>query len=181
LKARALLRELRQRGVAIEAKGGQLIIDGLAHALTDEIVASVKESKSELLQLIGRPEDRRAWGAEDWRAYFEERAAIRENDGEVSWAEAERLALEDTITQWLRLNPDPATDPRCGCVHCGLPDQTGNPLVPVLAQDGQAWVHDWCWARWTDALREEARNVLMSAGIKVGRKHTDLSKRYGGQ
>jgi len=177
MKARALLRELRRSGVTIEAEGEQLIVDGPTRALTDEIIASVQGSKSELLYLIRPPEGRHCWRAEDWCAYFDERAAIREHDGEVSWAEAERLALEDTITQWLRVNPDPASDPRCDCVHCGLPEQPGNPLLPVLVRDGQAWVHDWCWARWMDGLREEARDVLMSAGIQIGRRHADRRKR----
>lgn len=35
---------------------------------------------------------------EDWLAYYEERAAIREFEGGYDRAEAERLALEETIT-----------------------------------------------------------------------------------
>ncbi|MBO1908114.1 hypothetical protein J4G37_24890 [Microvirga sp. 3-52] len=65
----------------VEAEGEQLIIDGPARALTDEIVAVVQTRKADLLQLIRPPEDRQCWHAEDWQAYFDERAAIREHDG----------------------------------------------------------------------------------------------------
>jgi hypothetical protein len=33
----------------------------------------------------------------DWQAYFDERAAIREFDGEMTRSDAEALALQDTI------------------------------------------------------------------------------------
>jgi hypothetical protein len=36
-------------------------------------------------------------GLEDWQAYFDERAAIREFDGELARAHAERLAQDDTV------------------------------------------------------------------------------------
>jgi hypothetical protein len=48
-------------------------------------------------------------GAADWRAYLDERAAIREHNGRLSQAEAERLAFEDAVTHWLCLHPAPAT------------------------------------------------------------------------
>ncbi|MCJ2068461.1 hypothetical protein MKK75_06515 [Methylobacterium sp. J-030] len=43
---------------------------------------------------------------EDWFAHFEERAAIREFEGGFARAEAERLALDETIAA---LGPQPAT------------------------------------------------------------------------
>lgn len=43
---------------------------------------------------------------ENWFAHFEERAAIREYEGGFDRAEAERLALEETIAA---LGPQPAT------------------------------------------------------------------------
>jgi hypothetical protein len=36
-----------------------------------------------------------AWDAKDWEAYFEERAAIREYDGGLSWPEAEETARQN--------------------------------------------------------------------------------------
>lgn len=45
---------------------------------------------------------------EDWFAHFEERAAIREYEGGFDRAEAERLALDDTVA---------ALGPRPGILH----------------------------------------------------------------
>ncbi len=42
--------------------------------------------------------------AEDCQAYFEERAAIREYDGGLPRNEAERLAVEDTLTHYFGPN-----------------------------------------------------------------------------
>ncbi len=42
--------------------------------------------------------------AEDCQAYFEERAAIREYDGGLPRDEAERLAVEDTLTHYFGPN-----------------------------------------------------------------------------
>lgn len=44
--------------------------------------------------------------AEDWFAHFEERAAIREFEGGFDRAEAERLALDETIAA---LGPQPGS------------------------------------------------------------------------
>ncbi|MCJ2087524.1 hypothetical protein MKK88_16265 [Methylobacterium sp. E-005] len=42
----------------------------------------------------------------DWLAHFEERAAIREFEGGIARAEAERLALDETLAAF---GPRPAT------------------------------------------------------------------------
>jgi hypothetical protein len=45
----------------------------------------------------------------DWQAYFDERAAVREFDGEMPRHEAEALALQDTIAA---LGPRPLNNKR---------------------------------------------------------------------
>jgi hypothetical protein len=47
--------------------------------------------------------------AEDWQAHFEERAAIRQFDGGFTRAQAQSLALEDTLA---RLGPRPPLSKR---------------------------------------------------------------------
>jgi hypothetical protein len=49
------------------------------------------------------------FSADDWQAYFDERAGIRELDGEMPRDEAEALALQDTIAA---LGPRPANGRR---------------------------------------------------------------------
>lgn len=43
--------------------------------------------------------------ASDWRAYCDERAAIREFNGGMSRKEAELLAWQDTLVQMCRFDP----------------------------------------------------------------------------
>jgi hypothetical protein len=112
--------------VTLEAHGPDLVVDGPADALSDEVVATLRAAKAELLVLLSPGADRPNWDAADWHAHFDERAAIREYDGGLSRHEAERLAFEDAVTHWLCLHPASATDPRRSCVQCSGGDQAGN-------------------------------------------------------
>ena len=40
------------------------------------------------------------WDLEDWLAYFDERAAIAEYDGEMSHSNAEAQAYEACVNEW---------------------------------------------------------------------------------
>jgi len=108
------------------------------------------------------------WGAERWCAYFEERAAMREFEGGLPRAEAERLAFEDTLAHWLCRNPAPPSEPHRGCVHCGGRDGVGQALLPVLASGGHTWVHEGCRAAWLAQRRDQARRALTSLLPRAG-------------
>jgi hypothetical protein len=103
------------------------------------------------------------WSSEDWRAYFDERAAIREYDAELGRAEAKRLAVEDVITHWLCAHPPSRTSPN-SCAHCCGPERSGEVLIPILARDGHTWLHDRCWQSWIFERRLEARGRLQGLG-----------------
>ena len=110
------------------------------------------------------------WDAADWQAMYDERAAIREFDGELPRPEAERLALADTVDQWLTQHPPPATDDSDGCVHCGDPLDDG--AIPVLAGDrGHVWLHGRCHRNWLDERRRQAGEALRAMGIRVAGTH----------
>jgi hypothetical protein len=111
-----LLSNLTERGIILEAHGTELIVEGPALELTDDLVSTLKALKANLLAALMSNTDE-GWGPEDWRAYFDERAGIREHDGKLARDEAERLAFEDTISQWLCRHPAAATLPEQGCVH----------------------------------------------------------------
>ncbi|MCR6643503.1 MAG: hypothetical protein NVV62_02680 [Terricaulis sp.] len=89
----------------------------------------------------------------DWRAYFAERAAIREYDGGVSRPDAEAGALADCVARWRALHPLQAADDGL-CAHCGGPGQGG---TPVLAAGGHAWLHRRCWPAMDAACERVAR------------------------
>jgi hypothetical protein len=77
-----LLQTVIKRGVAVQVRGTEVILDGPVQVLTDDLVAKLRASKSTLLAaLAGR---KPAWDATDWHAYFDERAAVRQYDGALS-------------------------------------------------------------------------------------------------
>jgi len=103
---------------------------------------------------------RTGWTAEDWGAFFHERAGIREHDGHQSRQEAERLALAELIEHWRAVHPMPPSGRDNGCVHCRTGGGDPN-LVPHLAgSKGAFWLHTTCWPAFNQARRLEARAAL---------------------
>jgi hypothetical protein len=165
VSAVALLRDLSNRGVILEARGPNLLVDGPADVLGADLVDALRVLKIELLQLLNSQEAGREWDAPDWQVYFHERAAIREHDGRLSRREAEHLAFDDTVTHWLCLHPAAASNVSAGCDQCRGAEEPGNSLLPVLAPGGHVWVHDRCWSAWQDHRRAAAEAALQQLGV----------------
>ncbi len=113
-------------------------------------------------------EDRKpsTWDAEDWRAFFDERAGIAEHDGRLSRIDAEQQAYECCISEWLWRNPPPASGPE-RCAHCGEPlGEPGRDHLPFLTGDGgHTWLHSGCHGVWTAQRRAEAVVALAGLGL----------------
>ena len=106
------------------------------------------------------------WTAQDWLDHFQERAAIIEHNGEQRREEAERLALADTVNQWLFEHPPEATDDAAGCVHCGV--VLDDAAILVLAGDsGHTWLHGRCHHDWLAERRRHAAEALSKMGIEA--------------
>ncbi len=108
------------------------------------------------------------WDADDWRAFFEEKAGIAEYDNGLSRAEAEARAFETAINQWLSVNPprDPGPDICIGCNGpLGRPGEDG---MPVLAGECRhVWVHHICHALWMAKRQAEAAKALAAMGVRL--------------
>ncbi len=87
----------------------------LSHALETGTVGQVVTS-------LVSPDSERAgqWDAEDWQAFFDERAAIAEHDGGLPRADAEARAYEHCVIEMLWQNPPSTSGPE-RCAHCGKP------------------------------------------------------------
>jgi hypothetical protein len=105
---------------------------------------------------------RDSWTALDWKAYFDERAGIREYEGGFDRPTAERLALDDTIAHWMSVHLPPPTAPG-ECASCT--SSLENDLLPVLAEAGHTWVHLCCWTAWESARKREAAAYLSRMGL----------------
>ncbi len=114
--------------------------------------------------VAGSAPRRSTWDAEDWQAFFDERAGIAEHDGGLSRADAEQQAFAGCAVEWQWRNPPPpATGPE-RCAHCGEP--LGEDGLPFLTGDGgHVWLHSDCHGGWTAQRREEAVAALTGYGL----------------
>ena len=109
------------------------------------VLDALSQHKTGIVALL-RP-GRDGWSAEDWQAYFDERAGVAEFAGGLSSAEAEAHALECCVVEWLTRNF--ARSPSGRCVGCGEVEQPHDPLQPFgLKQTGCVWLHLSCWPAW---------------------------------
>jgi hypothetical protein len=106
------------------------------------------------------------WDENDFRVFYEERAALLEYDGEWERADAEGQAFEATVIQWMNITPPQNLD-EDHCARCGKPlDRIGQDAVPVLAGGGgHAWLHHECHSAWVAWRRREAIETLGAMGI----------------
>lgn len=96
------------------------------------------------------------WTDDDWRVFFEERAAIAEHDGSLSPEDAEAQALECCVVAWMNANPVISDPDRCA--HCGRPEAGGAQVVPF--GNGPVWLHSTCWREWLTQREQKALAVL---------------------
>ena len=94
--AEKLLHDLETAGGHIAADGGRLELSAPAPP-ADYLINGLRQHKTEVMRLISGPPDQipvAIWNAEDWKEFFDERAAIAEFDGRLSRPEAEQRALK---------------------------------------------------------------------------------------
>jgi hypothetical protein len=104
------------------------------------------------------------WDADDWQAFFDERAAVAEYEGGLPRAEAEADAFACCVVEWLNRNP--ARSSPVICCWCGVVEREDKPLLPFgLGSAGQAWLHDTCWMPWRKRRETEALAALAASGV----------------
>lgn len=155
-----LLARARRAGVRIRASGTDLKLDA-DQPPPPELIKALADKKGEVLAALRGASGQ--WDAGDWRAYYEERAAIRENDGGLVRAEAERCALDDAVIMWMNRNP--VVSAPNACVWCGRSDRQDSVLLPFGASGiGRAWLHSECWEPWREQRVATAAAALKAAG-----------------
>jgi hypothetical protein len=144
---------------AARAAGVELSLDGddLALSAASEPPAAVIEAlsrhKAEIVARL-RP-GRDGWSAEDWQAYFDERAGIAEFDGGLPRSEAETRAFECCVAEWLNRNPACSSHGRC--LECGGREEKWDKLLPYGSEPtGHAWLHSRCWEIWRGKRKAKA-------------------------
>jgi hypothetical protein len=123
----------RAVGIHLEVDGDDLLLEAPAPP-PSAILEVLSQHKAEIVAVLRPGLD--GWSADDWQAFFDERAGIMEFDGRLSRTEAEAQALACCIVEWLNRNPTPVcTRPLCvvrpsrkpSCCCLALGDGTRNP------------------------------------------------------
>ena len=109
MSAAEALKAARAVGIHLEVDGDDLVLEASAPP-PSAIVEVLSQHKAEIVAVL-RP-GRDGWSAEDWQAFFDERAGIMEFDGRLSRTEAEAQALASCIVEWLNRNPTPSAPGR---------------------------------------------------------------------
>ena len=175
-----LLSNLSLRGGCAWALGDCLRVRAPKGAVPPDLLENLRRHKMEVLAVL-RPlnaqvethphnpsgaSESHDWDATDWRAFYEERAAIVEYEGGLERVEAERLAFEWTLVHWLYSHPPTSSSPDV-CVGCGkaliIVGKDGMPLL--TGRGGHVWIHHKCFQRYMEIRRGEALKALAEGGL----------------
>lgn len=155
------LKLARAAGIRIGIDGDALTLDADA-APPSAVLNLLARHKAQLIALL-RP-GRDGWSGEDWRAFFDERAGIAEFDGGLPRPEAEALAFECCVGEWLNRNP--VNSPPSCCHGCGETKHAHDPLLPFGTEPtGKVWLHARCWPHWHASRKAEAVAALSAFEI----------------
>jgi hypothetical protein len=166
----ALLAEAREAGISFSVGDGKLKMQAKREPPAD-LVARIKAAKPALLAVLGthNPSAHRspapssasdAWTPEDWRTYYLERAAIREYDGLLPRAEADRRAWRETANRWWHTNGSRSAPGIC--CGCGKPVRLAD-AIP-LPHEQRVCDAD-CMAAFGRKWLREAAEALAKFGI----------------
>jgi hypothetical protein len=157
------LNTARAVGIRLRVDGDDLELSAEASP-PEAVLDLLTNHKADILRLLRPSLD--GWSAEDWQAFFDERAAICEFDGGLPRPDAEARAFACCVAEWLNRKAAQSTPGRC--VACGGGERVGDPLLPFGTEaSGHAWVHRSCWPVWHRAREAEAVAALSSMGIRA--------------
>jgi hypothetical protein len=155
------LKAARAADVKIRVEGADLVLRAPAPPPAT-VLDALKLNKPAIVALLRRQISN--WTVEDWEAFFDERAGIRERDGGLPREQAEALAFDDSIVEWLLRHP---VQSRPGlCFGCGRRDEHAGIVVPFGTEpSGHVWLHSDCWPAWHRSRKAEAAAALSAMGI----------------
>ncbi len=165
------IRLAEESGVHLGVAGTDLILDADREP-APRVLEAIRRHKAGIVALLTAPEG--DWTAEDWHAFFDERAGIAEFDGGLPRPEAEALAFESCIVEWFNLHPEHSNPDRCA--WCQKPNRDGHAIVPFGTEShGHTWLHPECWNDWSVNRREWAQRALAAMRLDAPPKYAKES------
>src|SRR5215212_3542113 len=114
MTAAEALKTAHTAGVRVTTDGRDLLLEAQAPPSPD-VLNALARHKREVIALLRSAGD--GWSAEDWQAFFDERADIAEFDSGLSRDAAEARAFACCVSEWLNRNP--VRSPPGQCLVCG--------------------------------------------------------------
>jgi hypothetical protein len=162
MTAAEALHAAQAANVRVELQGSDLVLRAPAPP-SAAVLDALKRHKPGIVALLRRAIS--SWTAADWEALFHERAGIAD-DGRRGRRQAEELALEHCIVEWIIRHPV-RSDPGA-CLSCGRVEDEHGILLPFGTDaSGHAWLHFDCWPAWHSQRRAEAIAALATMEISV--------------
>ena len=159
------LNAARAANVKIRVEGADLVLRAPAPPPAT-VLDAIKLNKPAIVALLRRRSSH--WTVEDWEAFFDERAGIREHDGGLPREQAEALAFDDSIVEWLLRHP--VQSKPGSCLGCGRGEEHAGIVVPFGTEpSGHVWLHSDCWPAWYSGRKAEAAAALSAMGISPNR------------
>jgi hypothetical protein len=161
MSAAEALKAARRAGIRVEVDGDDLVLHAPVQPPAS-LVDGLAQHKAGVLALLRPSQD--GWTAEDWRAFFDERAGIAEFDQLLPRLLAEKHAFTCCIAEWLNRNPISSLPGRC--LGCGGPHHAHDPLLPYgIETTGHAWLHSRCWPGWYEGRKVDAVVAVGAMGL----------------
>ena len=161
MSAAEVLQVAKAAGVRVNVDGEDLVLQAPAEP-PPTVIEALTRHKADIVTLLRFIPDE--WSAEDWQAFYVERAGILEFDSGIPRPEAEARAFELCVIEWLIRNPVPSREGRCS--WCGGHESQSAVVLPFGTEQGpHTWLHSECWGRWHGARRAEAVKTLSLSGI----------------
>jgi hypothetical protein len=161
MSAAGALKAARDAGVRVSIDGADLLLEAAAEP-PRALLKMLSRHKQGLLALLRPGTD--GWSGADWLALYNEDASIAKRDFGLSTTDAEAVAFERCLVEWLKRNPAPPTPGRCS--WCRKEDAAGAALLPFGVGNRHSWLHRRCWPAWFSGRRTTASMALQAAGIK---------------
>jgi hypothetical protein len=176
VKALQIIDAARGLGVTLSIDGDSLLLRSDLPR-PQEVLDALSRHKSEIVSFLQT--DRSGWSAQDWRAFFDERAAIAGFDGGLPRHEAEAGAFRACVVEWLSRNPVRSEEDRCS--WCGGRERGDNGLLPFGADGaGHAWLHSACWRPWHEHRQAQAVDFLRAIGFAAPSESPNDFAKNGG-
>jgi hypothetical protein len=165
MSAAKALHAARAAGITVAIDGEALLLEGAAEP-PQAVLDGLARYKPAILDLLRRGQC--GWSPEQWRSFFDKRCRMAATSGRQPRVNAETMAFECCVAEWLNQHPAPSAPGRCA--WCGNAESPGAVVLPFGTEPGtHTWLHAECWSSWHRARKTDAIAALGAMSIVAAR------------